>query len=397
MRLKISKFKIGAIIISSLFVGFFALGALFFRDSTFEKLAIITEVIQLVKNNYVDKVDLPKLFQGAFNGLMESLDSESAYLTKKEYEYFKLNAPNRYGITLAQRTPQSPIIIARAAPGSSAYEEGIKAGSMIASINNQNVAELSLFQARYLLATEEKMLNISLMEEDYGKEISVDLKPGKAIREKVEVKIIAGDIVYMSIPNLLGGTSKQVRKSIAYLNDKGVEILILDLRDNCQGLISEAIMISDYFLAKGLILRLKSRKEKEKLYKAEREKSLYDSFFAVLINSQTMGSAEILTASFKDNNRAKILGERTFGLGLEYDFIPLSKGAAIRIPRASCFTPNNEPIHNNGITPDITIKTMKKPLSLLQKEEKQIDIDHQLNNALKQIKELYKDWKKQHI
>jgi len=344
MLLKISRVKFGLIIISALLVCFFMLGALFFRNSTYEKLAIMTEVLHLVKNNYVDKVDLKKLYKGAFKGLMEALDAESAYLNKEEYKYFQISAPNKYGIALARRTPESLIVISRVTPSSSAYNAGIRSRLLIKSINGHHTSELSLFQARYLLAVEKKNLRLFLTKEKTDKEIYVELRPGKPIWERAQFKLMEGNIGYINIPNLLSDTSKQVRHAITYLKNAKAEALIIDLRDNCQGLNSEAIKVADFFLEKGYIASLEPRRGEHKIYQAIQENTIYKSLLAILVNSQTIGASEILANAIKDNNRGKILGEQTFGLGLEYRFVPLPSGEALWLPWARYYTAKGEEI-----------------------------------------------------
>jgi carboxyl-terminal processing protease len=393
MEIKLSRYKLWILVISAFLLAFFILGALFFKESTYGKLAVMTEVIQLVKNNYVDEVDLKKLYKGAFNGLMEGLDTESAYLTKDEFKHIKLLYPNRYGLYIAQPSYQSLIIVTRVTPGSAAYKAGIRAGAPLISINRHYIGEISLFQARYVLATEDKMLHLSFMVDKSDKEYNLAIKPGEELLEKPSAKIIEGDFGYIIIPHFLEGVSKQVLQSMDYCKNNKAKGLILDLRNNCFGSLDEAIKVADFFLEHEIILRLKTKKDKEKLYRAEKNDNDYKSFLAILVNAQTSGASEILTASIKDNKRGNIIGEKTFGLGIEHTFIELPSGAAIRIPLGKFFTPQGKQIQYNGVEPDIIISSRRKvPLIKSQKEAANFARDEQLAKALAAIKKLYAEW-----
>jgi carboxyl-terminal processing protease len=393
MEIKLSRYKLWLIFISAFLLAFFILGALFFKDSTYGKLAIMTEIIQLVKNNYVDEVDLKKLFNGAFNGLMEGLDTESAYLTKDEYKHLKLLYPNRYGLYIAQPSYNSLIIVTRVTPDSVAYKAGVRAGAPLISINEHYIGEVSLFQARYLLSTEQNKLRLSFFQDKSDKEYNLELKPGKAILEKPFAKVIEGDFGYINIPHFLKGVSEQVLESIDFCRTNKAKGLILDLRNNCFGSIDEALKIADFFLENDVILRLKTKKDKEKLFRAKKENTDYRSFLSILVNAQTLGPSEILTAAIKDKKRGSIIGEKTFGLGVEHSFIELPSGAALRIPWGKCFTPQGKQIQYNGVEPDVVILSEQKaPIIKSKKEVANQDVDEQLNRALIEIKKLYSSW-----
>jgi carboxyl-terminal processing protease len=393
MEIKLSRYKLWILVISAFLLAFFIFGALFFKESTYGKLAIMAEVMQLVKNNYVDEVDLKKLYKGAFDGLMENLDTESAYLTKDEFKHIKLLYPNRYGLYIAQPSYQSLIIVTRVTPDSAAYKAGVRAGAPLISINGHYIGEISLFQARYVLAKEDKMLHLSFMVDKSDKEYNLDIKPGEAILEEPAAKIIEGDFGYIIIPHFLEGVSKQVLQSMDYCKNNKAKGLVLDLRNNCFGSFDEAIKVADFFLDHEVMLRLKTKKDKEKLYRAEKSDNDYKSFLALLVNAQTAGPAEILTAVVKDNKRGNVIGEKTFGLGIEHTFIELPSGAAIRIPWGKFFTPQGKQIQYNGVEPDIIISPSRKvALIKTKKEAANFERDEQFAIVLAEIKKLYADW-----
>lgn len=363
--------------ISSFWVGY-SLGKDRDRDTFYKELDIFAEGLAYIDKKYVDKKAPQDLIYGAMKGLLTALDPYSQFLTPDEYKELLVETEGEFGgvgieITLREGllTVVSPI------DGTPAYRAGVKAGDIIVKINGEITKGITLEGAvKKLRGKPGTKVKITVLREEERQlqdiEITRDIIKIKDIRR---AQILDDGIGYLKISEFRSNTAQELDKSLSKLKGKGLKGLIIDVRNNPGGLLESAIQVASRFLEDGKkIVSIKSRDRKEEVFKSL---SLKDKFtdipLVLLINKGSASASEIVAAALRDNKRAVLLGETSFGKGSVQTVIPLSDGSALRLTTAKYYTPRGASIHNKGITPDISAEE-----KVLEKEKKEEEVFNQL-------------------
>ena len=325
----------------------------------YKKIDLFGEVLEKISKEYVDEVDQSKSMDAAINGLLQSLDPYSAYMTPESFEGMQTETSGKFGGLGIEVGMESGVVkVISPIDNSPASKAGIKAGDYIVKINSIQVQGKSLMEA------------VDLMRGPVGSDIEITVRRRgvkKALifnitREIIQVQSVKSEIIdnnigYIRLTSFNENSSDQIKEKINKLNiNKDLKGYILDLRNNPGGLLSQAIKISDFFLENGEIVSTKSRKVSENRKWFAKKGDLTDGkTLVVLINYGSASASEIVAGALKDHKRAIILGENSYGKGSVQSIIPLKNRGAIRLTISKYYLPSGKSISEVGVTPDIEI------------------------------------------
>lgn len=326
---------------------------------TYKSLETFSNVLNILENNYVEKVDTKKLVDGAIKGMLSSLDPHSSYLRPEAFKELQVETKGSFtGIGIEVTIQDGILTVVSPIEGGPAYKKGLKAGDKILKINNQSTKDMDLMEAvKKLRGPRGTKVTISVFREGWN-----DLKQFVIVRaliplQSVKAKMLEPGYAYVRITNFQSKTSRDLDDALKKLAAKNkIKGLILDLRNNPGGLLDQAVRVSDLFLHKGVIVSTKGRiADQNNEYDAHPTGDIFDYPMIVLVNEGTASASEIVAGALQDNKRALILGAQTFGKGSVQTIIPMPDGAGIRLTTALYYTPDGTSIQAKGITPDIVV------------------------------------------
>lgn len=326
--------------------------------------SMLNAKLQIVKDylneNYIGELNLDKMIEGAIKGYVEGVgDDYTEYLSKDEYEELIVNVTGDFvGIGVyIYKDKDGNLIVLAPMENSPSEEAGIEAGDRILAIDGENCNEMDINVAS------------SKIKGEAGSTVELEIQRGTetlkktVTRRTVEIsdsasKILDGNIGYIVLSTFDTDCSKKIEKYMEEFQSKGINSVILDLRNNTGGVVEEAVKISELFIDKGnTVLRSYNKTEKETIIKSSSGK-YKDINLVVLVNDYSASASEIVTAALKDNKAATIVGIRTYGKGVMQEIQPLFDGA-IKITIEEFKTPNGDKINKVGIKPDVEIEIDK--------------------------------------
>jgi carboxyl-terminal processing protease len=350
----------------------------------YKKIDVFGEVLEKINKEYVDEIDQSESMDSAINGLLQSLDPYSAYMSPEIFEEMQTETSGEFGGLGIEVSMESGVVkVISPIDDTPASRAGIKAGDYIVKIDNTQVQGKSLSEA------------VELMRGLVGSEIELTVRrigQKKAItfnivREIIQIKSVKADILeknigYIRLTSFNENSGKQIREKIKkFEKNNNVNSYILDLRNNPGGLLSQAIKISDFFLDNGEIVSTKSRKASEnRKWFANKGDLIGGKTLVVLINYGSASASEIVAGALKDHKRAVILGENSYGKGSVQSIIPLKNKGAIRLTVAKYYLPSGKSISEVGVSPDIEISEDSDKFRI------KTETDNQLDYAIKLLK-----------
>lgn len=331
------------------------------KDKDYEALKPLMEVYSIIQESYVDedKTDPKDLIDGALKGMVGKLDPFSQYLDPQSYKDMSEDTKAEFGgLGIEISVKDGQLMVVAPIEDTPAYRAGIKAGDKIMQIDGESTEGIEIMDAVHKLrGTPGTKVTITIQRGH-----DPNWKDYTIIRDIIKIKTvryntIGDDIGYIKINEFMGDAKGEVEKAIKSFKKKKIDKLIIDLRNNPGGLLDQAVKCADLFLPKGkLIVYTEGRNKKSRIdFKAE-DNEEYDAKIVVLINKGSASASEILAGALRDNNRAILMGTKTFGKGSVQTIIPLSGGSALRLTTAQYFTPSGKKIHGIGITPDIELE-----------------------------------------
>ena len=351
------------------------------ENEIYQKIDVFGEVLEKINKEYVDEIDQSESMDSAINGLLQSLDPYSAYMTPEIFNEMQTETSGEFGGLGIEVSMEAGVVkVISPIDDTPASKAGIKAGDYIVKIDNIQVQGKSLSEA------------VELMRGPVGSAIELTIRrigEKKAlkfniVRKIIEIQSVKSDILeknigYIRLTSFNENSGEQIKKKIKELEDKKeVKAYILDLRNNPGGLLSQAIRISDFFLENGEIVSTKSRKASEnRKWFAKKGDLTNGKTLIVMINYGSASASEIVAGALKDHKRAILLGENSFGKGSVQSIIPLKNDGAIRLTVAKYYLPSGKSISEVGVSPDIEIDEDSDDFQIKTKT------DNQLNYALK--------------
>ena len=368
-------------LISLLFYIFLIIEVNSTENDIYKKIDLFGEVIEKINKEYVDEIDQSKSLDSAINGLLQSLDPYSSYMSPEVLNEMQTETSGKFGGLGIEVGMESGVVkVISPIDDTPASRAGIKAGDYIVKINDTQVQGKSLSEA------------VELMRGPVGSGIELTVRRRgekkalkfEIIREIIQIQSVKTDLLkesigYIRLTSFNENSGEQIKKEIKKIekNDK-VNAYILDLRNNPGGLLSQAIRISDFFLDNGEIVSTKSRKPSEnRKWFANQGDLTKGKTLIVLINYGSASASEIVAGALKDHKRAIILGETSYGKGSVQSIIPLKNDGAIRLTIAKYYLPSGKSISEVGVTPDIEISEETDNFKI------KTETDNQLNYAIK--------------
>ena len=354
-----------------------------FSENTdiYKKIDLFGEVLEKISKEYVDEVDQSKSMDSAINGLLQSLDPYSAYMTPESFEGMQTETSGEFGGLGIEVGMEAGVVkVISPIDNTPASKAGLKAGDYIVKINNTQVQGKSLMQAVDLMrGPVGSSIEITVRRRGVKKALIFNITREVIQVQSVKSELIDNNIGYIRLTSFNENSSEQIKEKINKLNkNKDLKGYILDLRNNPGGLLSQAIKISDFFLENGEIVSTRSRQASEnRKWFAKKGDLTNGKTLIILINYGSASASEIVAGALKDHKRAIILGENSYGKGSVQSIIPLKNRGAIRLTIAKYYLPSGKSISEVGVTPDILVEEIGDDFKINSEK------DNQLNYAIK--------------
>ena len=368
-----------------LIFSFFVSKAYSSENNIYKKIDLFGEVLEKINKEYVDEVNQSESMDSAINGLLQSLDPYSAYMSPEIFNEMQTETSGEFGGLGIEVGMESGVVkVISPIDDTPASKAGIKAGDYIVKINNTQVQGKSLSEA------------VDLMRGPVGSGIELTIRRRgekkalifNVIREVIQIKSVKTELLeknigYIRLTSFNENSGKQIEREIKKLEkNDSVKSYILDLRNNPGGLLSQAIKISDFFLENGEIVSTKSRKASEnRKWFAKKGDLTNGKKLIVLINYGSASASEIVAGALKDHKRAILLGENSYGKGSVQSIIPLKNKGAIRLTVAKYYLPSGKSISEVGVSPDIEIGEENEDFRIKTETDNQLDYAIKLLNG----------------
>ena len=367
---------------------FFIIVSLFFFEKSFsentdiyKKIDLFGEVLEKISKEYVDEVDQSKSMDAAINGLLQSLDPYSAYMTPESFEGMQTETSGKFGGLGIEVGMESGVVkVISPIDNTPASKAGLKAGDYIVKIDGVQVQGKSLMDAVDLMrGLVGSSIEITVRRRGVKKALIFNITREIIQVQSVKSELIDNNIGYIRLTSFNENSSDQIKEKVKKLNkNKNLKGYILDLRNNPGGLLSQAIKISDFFLENGEIVSTKSRQASEnRKWFAKKGDLTNGKTLIILINYGSASASEIVAGALKDHKRAILVGENSYGKGSVQSIIPLKNRGAIRLTIAKYYLPSGKSISKVGVTPDIEVVESSEDFKFNS------ETDNQLNFAIK--------------
>jgi len=351
------------------------------NNELYEKIDLFGEVLETINKEYVTEIDQIEAMDSAINGVLQSLDPYSSYMSPELFKEMQTDTSGEFGGLGIEVSMESGVVkVITPIDDTPASRAGVKSGDYIVRINGEQVQGKTLMEA------------VNLMRGPIGSSIEITIRRKglkkaqifKITREVIEIqsvtsKLIDKKIGYLRLRAFNENSSNQLKKEIInFEKENKLTGYILDVRNNPGGLLSQAIRISDFFLEDGMIVYTKGRKSREnRKFFAKKGDQIKGKPLIILINNGSASASEIVAGALKDQKRAILLGETTFGKGSVQSIIPLKNRGALRLTISKYYLPSGKSISGVGIIPDIIIEEDGEKFLI------NTDTDNQLDYAVK--------------
>ena len=371
------------IIFLSILIFIFISTSVFSKNDLYEKIDLFGEVLENIKKDYVDDVNQAEIMDSAINGVLQSLDPYSAYMSPELFKEMQTDTSGEFGGLGIEIGMEAGVVkVISPIDDTPAEQAGIKAGDYIVKIGKEQVQGKSLMEA------------VKLMRGPIGTSIDLTVRRKnvkkplefKIIRKIIEVQSVSSKIIseeknigYIRLKSFNENSDNQFLKSVKkFEKNRKIKGYVIDLRNNPGGLLTQAINITDFFLDDGEIVSTKGRKISEtRKFFARKGDEIKGKPIVVLINNGSASASEIFAGALKDHKRAIILGENSYGKGSVQSIIPLRNGGGMRLTISKYYLPSGKSISEVGVTPDILVEEVGNDFKINSEK------DNQLNYAIK--------------
>ena len=351
------------------------------NDDIYKKIDIFGEVLEKINKEYVDEVNPSENMDAAINGLLQSLDPYSAYMTPETFEGMKTETSGEFGGLGIEVGMEAGVVkVISPIDNTPASRAGLKAGDYIVKINDFQVQGKSLMEAVELMrGPVGSSIEITVRRRGVKKALIFEITREIIEIQSVKSELINNNIGYIRLTSFNENSSEQIRERIIKMKkNENLKGYILDLRNNPGGLLSQAIKISDFFLENGEIVSTRSRQIKEnRKWFAKKGDITNGKTLVVLINYGSASASEIVAGALKDHKRAILVGENSYGKGSVQSIIPLKNKGAIRLTISKYYLPSGKSISEVGVMPDIVVSEETDDFRI------DTETDNQLSYAIK--------------
>ena len=355
------------------------------EEDIYQKIDLFSEVLDKINKEYVEEVNQSDAMDAAINGVLQSLDPYSGYMSPEMFEYMQTETSGEFGGLGIEVSMEAGVVkVISPIDNSPASKVGIKAGDYIVKVNEIQVQGKSLTEAVQLMrGPVGSDIEITVRRRGVKKAIIFNITRDIIKVESVKSRIIDNNVGYLRLTSFNENSSDQFKIKIKKMKKNSkIKNYIIDLRNNPGGLLSQAIKITDFFLENGEIVATKSRKFTENRKWFAKKGDLTDGgILVVLINYGSASASEIVAGALQDHKRAILVGENTYGKGSVQSIIPLNNNGAIRLTVSKYYLPSGKSISEVGVKPDIEIAESSEEFRINTKTDNQLEFAIKLING----------------
>ena len=342
----------------------------------------IRAVKSILDSKYVSEVNEEELLDSAIKGYVSGLGDEyTQYFTKEEMESFSSQIEGNYvgiGVYMIEDTENNTIVVLYPIEGSPAEKAGLQSGDIIKKVDGIEITGEDFENISTNIKGKEGS-KVSLEIERNGQKLTFEIERKKIDLYPIESELLESNIGYINITSFDSNCAKEFKTVYNNLEKANISSLIIDLRNNTGGIVSEALEIADYILDKNQVILVTKDKDGNEEIEKSKKKPIVNVPIVVLSNENTASASEILVGALKDNGKATIVGETTYGKGVIQELITLSDGTGIKVTTEEYYTPNRSKINKVGITPDVEVASTDDIIVEMEQ-------DKQLQEAIKILK-----------
>jgi carboxyl-terminal processing protease len=329
----------------------------------FEALKRFSQVLDLVERNYVRDVTQNDLINGAVKGLLQGLDPHSTFMSADEYKEMQQTTSGEFfGVGIEISMENGQVVVVTPIEDTPAFRAGLQTGDVVLSINGQSTQELSLQEVvSRIRGPKGSEVELTILHSDVKSPQTVRIVRDAIPLTSVKSKKLEDGYYWIRLTRFSERTTEEMREAFKNAEKEsksagGIKGIVLDLRNNPGGLLDQAVSISDVFLQEGVIVSIKGRRENtEHVYEAKNQSDDVRAPMVALINAGSASASEIVAGALRDQKRALIIGDRSFGKGSVQKIIPLSDGSGLKLTVALYYTPSGSSIQAEGIVPDMEV------------------------------------------
>lgn len=365
-------------ILVSVLIGGITFRVLALPQKAYENIRIFTDAISIVQDNYTEEVDPKNLIYGAIKGMVQGLDPHSSFMTPEDYKEMQVETKGVFGgIGIEIGIRDGVLTVISPIEDTPAFRVGIKAGDKIVKIGDKPTKDMAITEAVKLMrGPKGTKVTLWIMREGFKEPQEFVITRDIIEVKSVKYRPLEEGFGYIRIVQFQERTTNDLEDALKKLGSREGKLkgLILDLRNNPGGLLTQAVEISDKFLDSGLIVYTKGRVTSQDMrFEAKREGTHPDYPMIVLVNGGSASASEIVAGALQDHKRAVILGTQTFGKGSVQTIIPLSDGSALRLTTSKYYTPSGRSIQAKGIEPDIVVEEVRREEVKVPIKEKDLE------------------------
>ncbi|MGX9365695.1 S41 family peptidase [Desulfoplanes sp. PS50] len=327
------------------------------KDDPYESLRRFSQVLDMVEENYVQEIDRDELISGAIDGMLQELDPHSSYMSKEDFEVTQEDLSGKFGgIGIQIGIKDKRLTVIAPIEDTPAFKAGLQAGDIIFEIDGESALDITLMEAvNRIRGPKGSPVTLTILHKESSRPEKIKIVRGIIPAISVKTQGLEPGYLYLRVTDFKANTVYDMRKALnEYTKKESLKGLILDLRSNPGGILSQAVDVSDVFLSEGLIVYTQGRDTNSRReFAAHKQDSDISCPMVVLINSGSASASEIVAGALQDQNRALIMGEKSFGKGSVQTIIPMADGSGIKLTIALYYTPNGRSIQAEGIVPDI--------------------------------------------
>jgi carboxyl-terminal processing protease len=399
---KTAKFIV--IALSFLIAGFVVIGQFSVKAAdtndtdSYRQLAVYSEVLSRIRDEYVEEPNIAAVTNGALHGLLESLDADSSYLDPTEFKDYKARKEGKAGIGAAVSKRYGYAAVISVIPGGPADKAEIESGDIIEAIEGRSTRDMSLAEIDgKLTGTPGSVVNVSVVRPRRAQPVKSAITLAVVADPPLTDKVMQEGIGYIKVDDFPKGRSQEIANKLKALQKDGAKKIILDLRNSGAGEEDEGVATANLFLNHGTITYLQGQKYPKQTFNADPQKAVTNLPLVVVVNRGTAGPAEIVAAAVMENARGDVVGDKTFGSGAIQKVIDMPDGSALILSVAKYYSPSGKALQDTAVTPNILIADSNDDFIAPDEDENAEDEaqeekqkanqpDDQLNKAIEVLK-----------